>query len=324
MSYFDTFNKNLDIPNCLTPNNFEDSISSKVKSISSNLNCFSSSTSTQPPLSPPLSPYQRNLTLYSKSQPSNYNIQSVKQLPSYLPSKSEFKIENYKDYKLTINIKPITKSYYHDQLSFLDKYSTIASNEERNKKINNLPTRSYKKRNVYYYDSPTDDETRVRTRRIHKQVDSNTDDEISLPILSSPKRRKVNTTPTVNSQQQSLIDDSIPDYSPDYSTLPSNNPKCLKIEWKGQPMDLSNDPNIDKLHPAEVLLASILRLPVIIYLDSKKRLFFEKVSRMKIGKQFRRTDAQKACRIDVNKASRLFAAFEKVGWLNDELFEKYL
>ena len=74
-------------------------------------------------------------------------------------------------------------------------------------------------------------------------------------------------------------------------------------------------------HPAEILLASILRLPVAVYLDSKRRLFYEKVSRLRQGKGFRRTDAQKACRIDVNKASRLFAAFEKVGWLNDELFE---
>lgn len=42
------------------------------------------------------------------------------------------------------------------------------------------------------------------------------------------------------------------------------------------------------------------------------------------GVAVQRTDAQKACRIDVNKASRLFAAFEKVGWLQDKHFEKYL
>ena len=125
-----------------------------------------------------------------------------------------------------------------------------------------------------------------------------------------------------------LIDESIPDYSPDaHSTLPPNNSKCLKIEWKGQPMDLSHDPNLSKypnLHPAEIVLASILRLPIAVYMDSKRRFFFEKVNKIKLGKGFRRTDAQKACRIDVNKASRLYAAFEKVGWLEDDLFEKYL
>lgn len=89
-------------------------------------------------------------------------------------------------------------------------------------------------------------------------------------------------------------------------------------------MDLSNDPNVHLLHPAEVHLASVLRLPCDIYLDSKRRLFAEKVHRLKQGLPFRRTDSQKACRIDVNKASRLFSAFEKVGWLEDDLFQKYL
>lgn len=116
----------------------------------------------------------------------------------------------------------------------------------------------------------------------------------------------------------------IPDYSPPIDTIPWDNNKCLRVEWRGSPMDLSNDPFVDKLHPAEVQLAQILRLPCDLYLDSKRRLFLEKVYRLKLGLPFRRTDAQKACRIDVNKASRLFAAFEKVGWLKDNNFQKYL
>ncbi|CEP24037.1 unnamed protein product [Cyberlindnera jadinii] len=98
----------------------------------------------------------------------------------------------------------------------------------------------------------------------------------------------------------------------------------MKVEWKGQPMDLKSDPLVSHLHPAEIVLASTLRLPCALYLDSKRRLFAEKVSRMRKGLPFRRTDAQKSCRIDVNKASRLFAAFEKCGWLDDGLFEKYV
>ena len=50
----------------------------------------------------------------------------------------------------------------------------------------------------------------------------------------------------------------------------------------------------------------------------------EKISRLQNKLPFRRTDAQKACRIDVNKASRLYAAFEKVKWLEDYNFEKYI
>jgi hypothetical protein len=50
----------------------------------------------------------------------------------------------------------------------------------------------------------------------------------------------------------------------------------------------------------------------------------EKVARLKRNLPFRRTDAQKSCKIDVNKASRLFAAFEKIGWLEDDKFARFL
>ncbi|SMN20733.1 similar to Saccharomyces cerevisiae YAL034C FUN19 Non-essential protein of unknown function [Maudiozyma saulgeensis] len=118
--------------------------------------------------------------------------------------------------------------------------------------------------------------------------------------------------------------EKLPDYAPSVDTLPEGNMKCLKIEWKGSPMDLSHDPLKDQLHPAELILAQVLRLPCDLYLDSKRRFFLEKVYRLKKGLPFRRTDAQKACRIDVNKASRLFAAFENVGWLKDKNFSKFL
>ncbi|CAB4254857.1 similar to Saccharomyces cerevisiae YAL034C FUN19 Non-essential protein of unknown function [Maudiozyma barnettii] len=118
--------------------------------------------------------------------------------------------------------------------------------------------------------------------------------------------------------------EKLPDYSPSIDTLPKGNTKCLKIEWKGSPMNLSLDPLKDQLHPAELILAQVLRLPCDLYLDSKRRFFLEKVYRLKKGLPFRRTDAQKACRIDVNKASRLYAAFENVGWLKDKNFSRFL
>ncbi|KAH3902864.1 uncharacterized protein SCODWIG_00662 [Saccharomycodes ludwigii] len=118
--------------------------------------------------------------------------------------------------------------------------------------------------------------------------------------------------------------EKLPDYSPSTKNLKESNKNALKVEWKGSSMDLRNDPLRNKLHPAELVLAQILRLPCDLYLDSKRRLFIEKVHRLKNGLPFRRTDAQKACRIDVNKASRLYAAYEKVGWLKDENFTKYL
>jgi len=41
---------------------------------------------------------------------------------------------------------------------------------------------------------------------------------------------------------------------------------------------------------------------------------------LRIGKEFRKTDAQQACKIDVNKASKLWTAFDKVGWFKKDFF----
>ncbi|CAL9731497.1 hypothetical protein MOUN0_L10286 [Monosporozyma unispora] len=140
--------------------------------------------------------------------------------------------------------------------------------------------------------------------------------------------QKTHHRPTVYSQHHTTPNikwELLPDFSPNWDTLPTfNTNKSLKVEWKGSTMDLSQDPLKDKLHPAELNLAQILRLPCDLYLDSKRRLFMAKVDRLKHGLPFRRTDAQKACHIDVNKASRLYSAFEKVGWLDDTLFTQYL
>lgn len=253
-------------------------------------------------LSPPMSPCQL----------SNKPVSKVLVDKSFLPSQLQFKIENFKDYKLTIEPwNNLNSSYKQSHLNFINQYQTSDESE--------YVPRRHKQRKLDFLDVDLESE-RMRTRRTPKPYKVESDDS----ELPSPKKRKRNISPNSPAQQQLLIDESIPDFSPDPSTtLPANNLKCLKIEWKGQPMDLSQDPNLDKLHPAEVVLASVLRLPALIYLDSKRRLFFEKVQRCKTGKQFRRTDAQKACRIDVNKASRLFAAFEKVGWLEDKHFAKY-
>ncbi|CAN3365490.1 hypothetical protein DICA4_E25730 [Diutina catenulata] len=270
-------------------------------------------------LSPPLSPYQRSSSI---STP-------ITEPKSYLNNR-EFKLENHQDYKLTISAwGNLTPNYKQSVARFLGEYAVL-SQSQRHEPI----ARKHLKRRLapaasVATESDTDfsDTPGVRTRRGAKRTatpapDSSFEDLDSVVI---PRKKKPKPAPSLALQQQALVDETIPDYSPDaFATLPANNTKCLKIEWKGQPMDLSGDPDAAKIHPAEVVLASILRLPVFVYLDSKRRLFFEKVQRAKQGKQFRRTDAQKACRIDVNKASRLFAAFEKVGWLKDEHFTAHL
>jgi hypothetical protein len=138
------------------------------------------------------------------------------------------------------------------------------------------------------------------------------------PASASPKPAR----PATNRDDTDY--NALPDYSPPLDTLPKGNPKCLKTEWKGTVLDLSNDPDLHMLHEAEVGLAATLRLSCATYLCSKRRVFQARIAALKIGKEFRRTDAQQACKIDVNKASKLWQSYDKVGWFKPEYFRQYL
>lgn len=116
---------------------------------------------------------------------------------------------------------------------------------------------------------------------------------------------------------------ALPDYCPPPNSLP-NRSNSLKVDWKGQPIDLSNDPHAHLLHPDEVTLAGNLRLDCATYLTSKRRIFERRLQCLRTGKEFRKTDAQQACKIDVNKASKLWTAFDKVGWLDAAWVRRFL
>ena len=116
---------------------------------------------------------------------------------------------------------------------------------------------------------------------------------------------------------------ALPDYAPPISTLPKG--KSLKADWgSNNPLNLANDPDNHMLHEAEVSLASTLRLTCATYLCSKRRIFEARLNTFRIGKEFRKTDAQQACKIDVNKASKLWTAYDKVGWFDKSYFVQYL
>lgn len=116
---------------------------------------------------------------------------------------------------------------------------------------------------------------------------------------------------------------TLPDYCPPLNSLPSKT-NSLKVDWKGAPIDLSGDPHRELLHPDELALAANLRLDAATYLTSKRRMFIARLNCLKIAKEFRKTDAQQACKIDVNKASKLWTAFEKVGWLDKHWVARFL
>ncbi|KAF9766616.1 hypothetical protein IL306_000950 [Fusarium sp. DS 682] len=118
--------------------------------------------------------------------------------------------------------------------------------------------------------------------------------------------------------------DNQPNFCPPLDSLPAKS-NILKVDWKGQPLDNSNDPYRHLLHPDELALASNLRLDCATYLTSKRRLFqrrlfcFQQIPK----KDFRKTDAQQACKIDVNKASKLWTAFDRAGWFDPKWMERY-
>lgn len=112
----------------------------------------------------------------------------------------------------------------------------------------------------------------------------------------------------------------IPDYTAPVSSL-DDAPRALKAEWNGpQPLDISELPDVDELAPAEYAMASELRLPPQQYLANKRRLFGRRLQYLKMGKNFTKTAAQGACNVDVNKASKLWLAFERVGWFDEKWF----
>lgn len=134
----------------------------------------------------------------------------------------------------------------------------------------------------------------------------------------APSRSRNTGTSTREDKEFHLLPDLCP---PIDSRL---RPNALKVEWKGAPLDLSADPHRALLDPEEVSLAANLRLDCATYLTSKRRIFVARRECWagtwggKGKKEFRKTDAQQACKIDVNKASKLWMAFEKVGWLDEK------
>jgi hypothetical protein len=155
--------------------------------------------------------------------------------------------------------------------------------------------------------------------------------KVGKPIgVAKPPRKSIVRPPRVTPEpgvkrvaREDKDFDQLTDYSPPTSSLPDKY-NSLKVEWRGAPIDLDLDPHQHLLHRDELLLAANLRLDCATYLTSKRRIFKARIEALRIKKEFRKTDAQQACKIDVNKASKLWQAYEKVGWLHPKWVEKYV
>jgi len=169
-----------------------------------------------------------------------------------------------------------------------------------------------------------------RPDKVTKPSSSKPSSSAPRPIRTnngSPRAVRVSATPeprriVAPNREDKKFDDLV-DYCPPITSLPDK-PNSLKVDWKGAPIDLGGDPHAYLLHPDEVSLAANLRLDCATYLTSKRRIFIRRLECARVGKEFRKTDAQQACKIDVNKASKLWTAFEKVGWLKLEWMQPWM
>ena len=151
-----------------------------------------------------------------------------------------------------------------------------------------------------------------------------------LDNLPKPRQQKASQRPQTHSRLstntfEDVAYDSIPDYSPSTSTLPTGDPHILQVHWPEKAVvDLSKDPDRHMLHEAEIKLVTSLNLSCAKYLCTKRRIFQARLKALQEGREFRKSDSQKACKINSNKASKICCAFEKVGWLDKKHFLKYL
>jgi hypothetical protein len=105
---------------------------------------------------------------------------------------------------------------------------------------------------------------------------------------------------------------SIEDLNIENSILDNVN---INIKWKGQPLNITHLTHYPLLHPKEAHVTSILRLTPVQYLTSKYILISSARRYIKKNLPFRKSDAQKLLRIDVNKASKLWEFFQQIKWI---------
>ncbi|KAF2182790.1 hypothetical protein K469DRAFT_585102 [Zopfia rhizophila CBS 207.26] len=262
------------------------------------------------PLFPPepVDPVAQNLITQHMKSPDFANLQSKPAREDY-----ELAVSFVSTVFQSYNKNP--RAWYLQEREFDQRYGKPSGVQKRPalKKLAPAPSSGPRKQKVALPRLPRAPRAPKRTpqSRIYDSFDH-------FPSSASPKPAR----PLTNRDDTDY--NSLPDFSPPLDTLPKGNSKVLKADWKGQVLDLSNDPDRHLLHEAELNLASTLRLTCATYLCSKRRIFQARIEALRIGKEFRKTDAQQACKIDVNKASKLWQAYEKVGWFKPEFFRNYV
>ena len=151
----------------------------------------------------------------------------------------------------------------------------------------------------------------------------------------APKPVDPNAPPKVSKGQRidaefedALVATASPIYYPPHDNLDKLGPNAMKVEWKSgkklySPAEYDRFVNLrnTKFHPKEIDLAGTINMVHFAQYEESKRLIFQFwYERKSKGLSFTKTHAQQAAHVDVNKASALWTAFDKVNWFSDEAF----
>jgi hypothetical protein len=128
--------------------------------------------------------------------------------------------------------------------------------------------------------------------------------------------------------EEALVATGSPIYYPPVDNLDRLGPNAMKVEWKSSkkvytPQEFTRFQALKdvKFHPKEIDLAGTINMVHLAQYEESKRLIFKFwFERKSMGMSFTKTHAQQAAHVDVNKASALWTAFDKVGWFSDEAF----
>lgn len=146
------------------------------------------------------------------------------------------------------------------------------------------------------------------------------------PHASKPAQaRRASDTPQPEKKRTTTLADrdfnSVPDYCPALESLndmPDGKEMTIPAMGNARPFEQNEMHLIPLLHPMERKLATNLRLDPATYLTSKRRIFLARLRYFHYNKPYRKTHAQHVCNIDVNKASKLWTAFDSVGWFDEK------
>lgn len=171
--------------------------------------------------------------------------------------------------------------------------------------------------------------------KVTKSARQTTKPRVKALPTAEEKKSKSTKTQTVD------IDfDRIPDYCPPLHMLGTKNMTIPSVN-NPRPFEDGELHLLGLLHPQEQELARNLRIGPATYLTTKRRIFVDRLYFYHFEKEvqeeqeadgardkpyvkdFKKTHAQHAGKIDVNKSSKLHEAFDSVGWFDRKWCEPH-